>query len=103
MNKLISIALAATLSLSAYSGELIKDKTVAKPFIDACLNTIKERLKDADSMKAGEDISVLRNNDGTTNAYIRVNAKNGFGGYTGYKLYVCKFDSNLEIIMFFNL
>jgi hypothetical protein len=103
MNKLIMIALATTLSMSANGGELIKDEAVAKPFVDACLSEIKSRLKDSDSMKVGEDISALRNDDGTTNAYIRVNAKNGFGGYTGYKLYVCKFDSNLEIVMFFYL
>lgn len=102
MNKLISIALAATLSLSAYSGELIKDETVAQPFIDACLNKIKSNLKDEDSMKV-KDISVLRIENGIVSVVLSANAKNGFGGYTGYKLYACKLNSNLEIIMFFDM
>ncbi len=100
MNKLMMIALATTLSLSAHGGELIKDEAVAKPFVDACLSKIKSTLKDEESMKV-KDISVLKIENGITNVYASVNSKNGFGGYTGYKVYICQLNSNLEITMLF--
>ncbi|MBK8534954.1 MAG: hypothetical protein IPL59_07385 [Candidatus Competibacteraceae bacterium] len=50
-----------------------------------------------------KDISVLKKNSEEINVYAVINAKNAYGGYTGYKSYICMMNNNREVVRIFGL
>lgn len=59
-------------------------------------------MRDEESAKM-KDISVLKKNSEEINVYAVINAKNAYGGYTGYKSYICMMNNNREVVRIFGL
>lgn len=72
-----------------------------------CERTVRASLKDPDSAKidplgrVGPDYQYLMGERvAGVNYAISVNAKNSYGGYTGFKTYICGFDATESTLLF---
>jgi hypothetical protein len=107
MKKLIGLALIPALMIGCQSKDesnqsIVTDRKSSR--IETCINQLKFKLKDPDSMKitVDPDVFVI---DGKETVFFLYNAKNSYGGYVGDKNFYCKFDSSgkiAEVMQFFD-
>lgn len=94
MKKSILLALCASVSacVSAAPAGSVKTTTLNMAQIDAIHSIVLSKLRDPGSVQWGEHKAGTDAN-GKTFVCGMVNAKNGFGGYTGMTPYMGEFDS----------
>jgi hypothetical protein len=99
------ITAAVGLASRAYSSPGYSEQEIEAAVVDTCQKSVKDNLRDPDSAKFGHDWKAWivthhdkppmvsnyhpENGDTLYSAGGSVNAKNGFGGYTGDEMWGC--------------